>query len=129
MKSLPSFIIIDAGCILFAAEAFLVSDATLKMIAALVLIPTLCYAILTWAEISVIDKKRREKSGTLIGAYMLFKGMRLLLTIAAVGVYIYLDAPQRMLFVGNVLGLFLITLLCTSIYHLRAERSEKEQNS
>lgn len=55
---------------------------------------------------------------------MLFKGIRLLLTIVAVAVYIYTDAPLRMPFVTNVLILFLVALLTTSICHLREERRE-----
>lgn len=92
---------------------------------AITMIPMLCYACLSMLELSAVERKRREKSNTLIGTYMLFKGLRLLLTLFAVAIYIYVGAPLRMVFVANVLVLFLVALVLTSICHLRAERKDK----
>ncbi len=124
MKNWPVYLLVLLGALLFAVEGFFLFDVPVWQAIAVTLFPAAAYALLTWAELSFVGRKRAEHSGTLVGAYMLFKGIRLLLTIVAVAVYIYTDAPLRMPFVSNVLILFLVALLTTSICHLREERRE-----
>ncbi len=122
MKYWPIYLLVLCGVLLFAVEGFFVFSESAWLLLGITLVPALVYALLTWAELSVVGRRRREGSGTLVGAYMLFKGVRLLLTIMAVAVYIYVSAPLRMAFVANVLGLFVLALVATSVVHLREER-------
>ena len=122
MKYWPIYLLVLCGVLLFAVEGFFVFSESAWLLLGITLVPALVYALLTWAELSVVGRRRREGSGTLVGAYMLFKGVRLLLTIMAVAVYIYVSAPLRMAFVSNVLGLFVLALVATSVVHLREER-------
>lgn len=122
MKNWPVYLLVLLGALLFAVEGFFVFSESAWLLLGITLVPALVYALLTWAELSVVGRRRREGSGTLVGAYMLFKGVRLLLTIMAVAVYIYVSAPLRMAFVANVLGLFVLALVATSVVHLREER-------
>lgn len=122
MKYWPIYLLVLCGVLLFAVEGFFVFSESAWLLLGITLVPALVYALLTWAELSVVGRRRREGSGTLVGAYMLFKGVRLLLTIMAVAVYIYVSAPLRMPFVANVLGLFVLALVATSVVHLREER-------
>ena len=122
MKYWSVYLLVSVGLLLFFAEGYFVYDESAALLAAISLVPAACFALLTWAELTVIGRKRAEKAGTLVGAYMLFKGLRLLLTVVAVAGYIYVSAPLRMTFVTNVLTLFLVALITTSICHLRAER-------
>lgn len=122
MNYWPIYLLVLCGVLLFAVEGFFVFSESAWLLLGITLVPALVYALLTWAELSVVGRRRREGSGTLVGAYMLFKGVRLLLTIMAVAVYIYVSAPLRMAFVANVLGLFVLALVATSVVHLREER-------
>ena len=122
MKNWPVYLLVLLGVLLFAVEGFFVFSESAWLLLGITLVPALVYALLTWAELSVVGRRRREGSGTLVGAYMLFKGVRLLLTIMAVAVYIYVSAPLRMAFVANVLGLFVLALVATSVVHLCEER-------
>ena len=122
MKNWPVYLLVLLGALLFAVEGFFVFTESAWLLLGITLVPAWVYALLTWAELSVVGRRRREGSGTLVGAYMLFKGVRLLLTIMAVAVYIYVSAPLRMAFVANVLGLFVLALVATSVVHLREER-------
>ena len=112
--------------LLFVTEYFMLADASTPtpwlLLAGISLLPGFCFALLTWGELTMVGRQRREGSGTLIGAYMLFKGMRLLLTVIAVAVYIYMGAPLRMMFILNMLVLFAVALAATSVCHLRAEQ-------
>lgn len=126
MKTWPALLPLFVGLLLFAVEGFFLFDTTWDLLAAITLLPALIYAVLTQAELSVIGRKREAKSGTLIGAYMLFKGVRLLLTVIALASYIYADAPLRMAFIVNVLVLFFSALAITSLCHLRAERKNTQ---
>ena len=100
-------------------------DVSAGLLAAITLVPALFFTLLTWLELRVVATLRAKRSGTLVGAYMLFKGVRLLLTIVAIAIYIYADAPLRMPFIVNVLILFFLALAITSIIHLRAERRDR----
>lgn len=91
---------------------------------AIVLLPMLFYICISLLELRCVERKRRAQSGTLVGTYMLFKGLRLIVTLFAIAIYIYVGAPLRMEFVANMLILFLVALTLTSICHLRAERKE-----
>lgn len=122
MNYWPIYLLVLCGVLLFAVEGFFVFSESAWLLLGITLVPALVYALLTWAELSVVGRRRRDGSGTLVGAYMLFKGVRLLLTIMAVAVYIYVSAPLRMAFVANVLGLFVLALVATSVVHLREER-------
>lgn len=116
--------------LLFVTEYFMLADASIStpsptpwlLLAGISLLPGFFFALLTWGELTMVGRQRREGSGTLIGAYMLFKGMRLLLTVIAVAVYIYMGAPLRMMFIVNMLVLFAVVLAATSVCHLRAEQ-------
>ncbi len=126
MKHWPVLAIALMGIVLFLAEFLCVEREpdSVWLLAAISLLPMLCFAGLTVLELKAVGQKRQAQSGTLIGAYMLFKGLRLLLTIVAVAIYIYVGAPLRLLFVCNVCILFVVALAATSVCHLRAERKE-----
>lgn len=125
MKSWPVYTIVFVGLLLLLVEYFFNETSDHRgLLFGITLIPMFCYAALTWLELRTIEAKRQAKSGTLVGAYMLFKGLRLLATLVAIAIYIYISAPLRMMFVANMLIFFLATLVATSISHLRAERRD-----
>jgi len=118
-----TWLIVCAGLFMLIAELWLAkSKASLPLILGITILPTIFFTLLTNLELRVIERKRLERSGTLIGSYMLFKGVRLLITIIAIAIYIYVSAPLRMMFIVNMLILFFLALAVTSICHLRAER-------
>lgn len=121
---IASLLLLIAGLLLFLVEGYFVFDVSAGLLAAITLIPALFFTLLTWLELRVVASLRAKRSGTLVGAYMLFKGVRLLLTIVAIAIYIYADAPLRIPFIVNVLILFFLALALTSIIHLRAERRD-----
>ena len=124
MKSWSVYLLVSVGLLLFFAEGYFVYDGSAALLTAISLVPAACFALLTWLELKVVEKKRREKNGTLVGTYMLFKGLRLILTLFAIAIYLYVGAPLRIEFVANMVILFLVALTLTSICHLCAERKE-----
>ena len=122
-----SIAIAQTGLLLFVVEYLLLAKEGKTgyewALAAITMLPMLFYAVLARLELQVTERKRRAGSGTLVGAYMLFKGLRLVLTIFTLAIYIYCAGPLLKFFVANIVILFLLALLLTSLCHYRAERS------
>ncbi|MBR1387135.1 MAG: hypothetical protein IJ553_01835 [Alloprevotella sp.] len=93
----------------------------------IVVIPLVCFALLSVLELKATERQRRSQSPTLIGTYMLFKGIRLLLTLAAILAYVMLGGPLHILFVINVGIFFLVSLIGTSLCHIKAERQRDDE--
>lgn len=126
-----SVIVMIIGLVLYLVEKCIPTSAQHGnlVLLTITLLPAAVFAILSSAEIKGIEQQRRQQSQALIGVYMLFKGLRLILTLVAVLAYIMLDGPARMCFIINIGVLFLACLVLTSYCHLRAESADAATTS
>ena len=122
---LSAMVLIGLGLLLCGAEQHFCPKAPVGLLAAISLLPAAVFALLTACEISVLHSQRRQNSPTLIGTYMLFKAIRLLLTIGTIAAYVLLDGPESMAMAINMLLLFFAALTLTTIINVRAEQKNQ----
>lgn len=111
------------GVALFIVEMLALPKGTADtlFVFSITILPAMGFTVLSAAELKGIDQQRRLQSQTLIGTYILFKGIRLLLTLLVVLLYVMFDGSARIPFIVNIGVLFLGCLCLTSYCHLRAE--------
>lgn len=79
------------------------------------------YYALTLGEIFIVSHFRRTSPASIMGIYMASKGLRFLLTVAIILLYGFLKGPEFIAFTSNVFICFIVTLVFTTICHMKEE--------
>lgn len=118
-----ALLLLALGPILFFTERPFIGDWDAKNAICITVITTLFFAY-TVASLFVHSILLRRRSTLLISYYLLDKILRLGISIAVLFLYkLYVD-EQLLLFAVNLFVCFSVTALLTTIYSIKAEKSE-----
>ena len=106
--------------LVFLLEVWLFDFAPIVTARSIIGIYVLYYA-LTLGEILLVNHFRRTSPASVLGIYMASKGLRFLITVAIILLYGILKGPDFIAFTANVFICFIVTLVFTTICHMKEE--------
>ena len=106
--------------LVFFLEVLIINVNPLHTARSIIGVYTLFYT-LALGELYVIKHFRRVKPGALTGVYMASKGIRFFVTIALIVFYGILKGPEFIAFTFNVFICFIVTLVLTTVLHVKEE--------
>lgn len=118
-----ALVLLVLGPILFFTERPFIGDWSAKNAICITVITTLFFAY-TVASLFVHRVLLRRRSALLISYYLLDKILRLGISIAVLFLYKFYVDEQLLLFAVNLFVCFSVTALLTTIYSIKAEKSE-----
>ncbi len=118
-----ALVLLVLGPILFFTERPFIGDWSAKNAICITVITTLFFAY-TVASLFVHRILLRRRSALLISYYLLDKILRLGISIAVLFLYKFYVDEQLLLFAVNLFVCFSVTALLTTIYSIKAEKSE-----
>lgn len=132
MKLLKPLIILSAlyllvGPALMLMERQFSPDSEVVVIAYQIIGIATGFWAFTFAELKMTALWREQKGNSLVGTYIAFKGARFLLTAMALFAYGFLGGASLLLFGINLIVFFLLTMVFTTLHHLKEEKKLKNK--